>query len=155
MLIHGCLPGSPPYQISEIAAKVPTLQFNHQARSSVWSLYHCSKILFFALQYFRANFILIFSAMFAKVYPLRLYGDLHVSPLKLLPKFSHFANFTAKMLFCTSSLWFCQSYTLPCINSQSPSPWMSLQCLLISTPFANFTSKFFHLYSLSAIYSTV
>ena len=37
--------------------------------------------------------------MFAKVYPLRLYGDLHVRPLKLLPKFSHFANFTAKMLF--------------------------------------------------------
>ena len=98
MLIHGCLHGSPPYQISEIAAKVPTLQFNHQARSSVLSLYHCSKILFFALQYFRANFILIFSAMFAKVYPLRLYGDLHVRPLKLLPKFSHFANFTAKML---------------------------------------------------------
>ena len=57
-----------------------------------------AKFLFFALQYFRANFILIFSAMFAKVYPLRLYGDLHVRPLKLLPKFSHFANFTAKML---------------------------------------------------------
>ena len=54
--------------------------------------------LFFVLQSLSANFFLIFSAMFAKVYPLRLYGDLHVRPLKLLPKFSHFATFTAKML---------------------------------------------------------